>query len=366
MEVIQLPKVIQLPEKTVSQAVLKIIELKGKWTSQSRKKRKELILEIFELCEYNPNILNKAIKAVGYNKFYQYVSNLNLKEEIKKRRKEFTIRRSLEIARNENVNSVANIAEMFNIDLKTLKSRIDNKTLQEIKKILKQKKIKNKMVTVRLWEEAIIESYGNIDEAREKLKIKGKYSNNQVKKLGVDVDKARETGRMKLKNDLMFVLKMTGYNQTQTAKILSVNRQSISIWIKKFGITKKTIEKYHAPFALVPVKKVIDHDEIPIKNGKIKLNNWNWWISLKLKQARDIVIYSRAHPDKGGSQERFTRALNNLRRIQKFDADVRKRYNLPSRKSSGKMRIPRKGIKPPNRWETLKFKKPKFPIRRRK
>jgi hypothetical protein len=349
-------EVIQLQEKTVSETIEELKRLKKKHGEEVKKKQRQAILQIHKLCEYNKRKVNLAVRSLG--KYFNMLSRkLDVSNEIQQRKTEFLRKRSLELAEEDGMTTKNQIAARLGMTLRNYDKLIDLETKKIIIIMLRKKRETPKRNERKHnWENAIIEAYGNLAEAGRSLKLSGCYRKNDIKGMGVDVDKASRIGRQKFINDLMFVLKMTRFNKIETARILGVHLRTVRGWIKKLGITRGTIELYHAPFALVPTGKVINHDEIPIPNGKLNIRNFDWIVNRKLAKARREI--ELAHPDKGGSPEKLKEAVIKYRMIQKWNLMVRRRYGLPPRISKAQIAIPRTG-RTPTRWETLKMRKPR-------
>jgi hypothetical protein len=233
-----------------------IVKAKLKRALQSKNilEKRRLVLELFEACNYNKREAYKIAETMGLKRaLSRLASELELNQTIKKKRVELIL---ITAKKNTNITSVKELAKMMKVEKEWFAP-----IKRELQELFQQRKEKEKEATRRAWEKAIIKCYGNISKAKETLGIKYDVGKKDFKRKGVDVKTAVKIGRLKLKNDLMFVLKMNeSPNEKEmikkTARVFNATEQAIKYWMKKFGITHATIKAYHAPFAVVPTGKI--------------------------------------------------------------------------------------------------------------
>jgi len=391
-------------------AIETVIKLKALYGIHARKRKEALILKLFEACNWDrrkvkrrllpvkliqkvvqvegrpikeseinekvlKRILTKAVDQPATSVYAEIrreilfgtamlenVQRYGLSKTIDKNRRKAVLQYT---KNHEEIDSLTKLAEEIGYSKRGLIDRnaVHTEILEELRRIITlrtRKKMQrvNSKATPEQWFEAIVANYGNVLEAGRQLGHNTTSSSNEksyLKTRGIDVDKAIRVGELKHKNDLMFVLKMTGFNKKRTAEIFGIVPRTLYNWITKFGITKKTIEVYKTPFAVIPVGKVKDYypEEIPIKDGKFFVRNYNDFVNAKITNAKKRILES--HPDRGGSTTRFNKAIKNLKQIRALDARIRQIFGLPPKTEKGEIRIPKKG-RSPGRWEILKFK----------
>lgn len=343
-----------------------LTKLKSLHGEKNFERRKKILLALLETCQWDTKAAQE-FAAIGLSAL---ANQFKLGEYILKQRRLQKSKKALYIGKtDESISSFGQLAERIGINIRNFAHNSRKGTRKKLASVFSARRRKRseqeKKKKADAIEEEIIASYGNLSAAESHMKTKKRRVNKDLWEREVNVGTAVETGRQKLKNDLMFVLKMTGNDAGKTAEIFGVTPRAIRNWKKWLKITRESIEVYHTPFAVVPTGKVVDHtpDVIGIKNGRFFLRNWDSLINSRIVKAREAL--NLAHPDHGGSPEKLRQALNNLKRIKELDGKIRLQFNLPQRKQDGIIRIQRAGT-PRSRWDVIKFRKIRFPQMKRK